>query len=312
MKVGLRIGICALCGLLCGCLGIGGGKQRPMEFFLLSTTGGSCAAENRLFNPECVVLVDRVQIPPFLDQRQLVTRAAGGRMVRHEFLRWGESLRTGIGEMVRSQLALHLRQDLVLRGPVDSDLCPDLRLAIAIDDFTADEKWIHLRARCHYWDDAAGQLIGVREHDRTLPRWGRNAPELVEGMRHLLSDFANGLADDLLQIRDGNDPFISDEPAERAAAAEPLPIPLRRADPPVPCCGELTLLATGNVYVTVDCGDGERLFSGRMRPNQRIQVPCSASARIHASDENMLTVDGQPLKIWLKNLPQPLDILPAP
>ncbi|MDR3117358.1 MAG: PqiC family protein [Puniceicoccales bacterium] len=298
-----RLGYLVLCGLLCGCYGLGGGKSRPAHFFVLGD--GPALGRGRLFEPECVVALERVAIPRFLDQVRLVTRDRGGQLVRHEFLRWGENLSDGIGALLRKELEEGLQQDLILLAPWGGDLRPDYRLAIGVDDFTAHGDQIHLRVRCEYWNHGANRLIGVRSYGSALPWPGESADVLVAGMRRLLVGFAETIVADLVRIRNGVRP-IAEEGERCRPAAElsqvPLPAP-REPEPSFPGRGAIALQASAEVYATVDAAaGGERLFSGRLRPGQRITLPCPGPARVHASDPDALRVDGRPLVEWEKLL----------
>jgi uncharacterized lipoprotein YmbA len=282
--------------LLCGCLGIGGKKPQPVHFFVLGN--GAIDGHCRLFNPEHIIVLERVNIPCFLDQVRIVTRDDGGKLVRHEFFRWGENLADGVGSTLRSRLEEVLRQSHVLLAPWGGDLRPDFRLIVAVDDFTARGDRIWLNARCEYWHNGENRLVGVRSFCASV-RWeDGSADALVDGMRSLLVHFADAIAADIGLIWEGKKCCPDGELAQDCMPEDTTQWPkiFKTFQTSETGGRELLLQARTSIYVTVDpCGEGERLFSGRLAPGQRMAVPCHGAVQIFASDPDGLLVDGQPL-----------------
>jgi uncharacterized lipoprotein YmbA len=113
----------------------------------LQTTG-------RAFKPEIVVGINPIEVPEYLNSFRLVYKKGGdinNRIFQHDFMRWGESLASGLSRIICQYLTLALPQNWVVAAPWALWINPDVILQITVEDWAPTlPGGVLLRVRCEF------------------------------------------------------------------------------------------------------------------------------------------------------------------
>ena len=118
--------------VLAGC-----GTSQPTRYYLLSA--GAPDAAGVSVRPELTIGVGPVILPPYLDRRELVSRAGSNELNVAVYDQWAEPLEENFGRVVREDLGQRLATDRIIRLPLKrslrSALVMDYQVAIAVRQF---------------------------------------------------------------------------------------------------------------------------------------------------------------------------------
>jgi len=107
-------------------------KRFPIIALALTLLAAGCSSKNSDFyilNPAKFsniqrhqacrnkILVERVQIPGYIDKPEIVTRTNQNQLIQAEFHRWGEPLSGNIRDVVMQNLSSQLPRDAILTYP---------------------------------------------------------------------------------------------------------------------------------------------------------------------------------------------------
>lgn len=187
--------------LLQGC-GIGG-TSRPAQFYLLtplpSTTPSLVTGRD---GP--TVALGPIEIPEFLDRPQMVTKISPKQVELAEFHRWAESLSTGIGRVLREDLAILLGRGNVSAFPWADSPPRDYRVQVIFLDFEPAlyREEVLLRALYTITNRRQPDQVVAREETFTVPIDKQSSdgayPATVEAMSSALSSLAQSIAREVL------------------------------------------------------------------------------------------------------------------
>lgn len=173
----------ALLGLAGGCA-----TSPPVRLHLLAVEPEG-PLEGAARTPPLVLGVGPIEVVDYLERPELVTRRGRTSLALAELDRWGERFEVMLARVLRESLARLLATDAVVELPSDREVQPELRLAVQILRFEAEEGGeVELEAR---W-----QLFG-RTDDRPLRLERRVISEAVErgpGMEPVVAAMSRALA----------------------------------------------------------------------------------------------------------------------
>jgi uncharacterized lipoprotein YmbA len=117
-----RLCLVLLAVALAGC-----GTSQPTRYYLLSSGAPYTARVSA--RPELTIGVGPVTLPPYLDRRELVSRASNNELNVAIYHQWAEPLQENFSRVVREDLGQRLGTDRIIRLPVKRSL----RRALEID-----------------------------------------------------------------------------------------------------------------------------------------------------------------------------------
>lgn len=146
-------------------------------------------------SPPIALGVGPLEVVDYLERPEIVTRRGRTALVLAEFDRWGERFEVMVGRVLRESLARLLATDAVVELPSDQDLPLDLRLALQLLRFEADETGeVALEARWQLFGRTGDRPLRL---ERTLVREPVEAPGMgavVAAMSRVLGELARRLA----------------------------------------------------------------------------------------------------------------------
>jgi uncharacterized lipoprotein YmbA len=189
MKTWIRSGV-ALTLLLGGCIS----STPPAQFFTLTPE----IAESE--RGSVSVAVDTIgvgplDLPRYLMRPQMVSRAAGNRLVIDEFARWGDSLDLQLGRTVTQNLNDLCADTLVLPFPWRTDFEPDLRVMGDVTRFDVDDRGIvRLEIRWAVTNVATRQALSIHDSDYVGSADPADPSSIAAGMSGVLAQFSRDAA----------------------------------------------------------------------------------------------------------------------
>jgi uncharacterized lipoprotein YmbA len=109
-------------------------RADPTQYFVLTSEARPAAAAPAA--AAAVVLgLDQVQLPEYLQRRELVTRAASNQLTIAEFQQWGEPLKDGFTRTLRQDLENELGAGHVVAPPFDPARRPPLTVDVEVRRF---------------------------------------------------------------------------------------------------------------------------------------------------------------------------------
>jgi uncharacterized lipoprotein YmbA len=163
-----------------------------------------------------VVQVERVQLPDYLDTRDILTKR-DHQIVPSETGRWAERLSVGATRALATSLGAHLKGVVVTAQPVDP---PVLRVVIDVTAFgsTADGQVV-LTARWTLTDGSGQRSLAAEQATVTEPVSGAPDVAVVAAMSLALEKLANrisaGIEPNLSQRRRTGLAFVPDLPTRQ-------------------------------------------------------------------------------------------------
>jgi uncharacterized lipoprotein YmbA len=199
--------ICGLTAMLSGCFG----TSPPTRFYTLSPSeklGGSSAP-----GLETVVTVGPIQIPGYLDRRQIVTRSGQNGIVLAEFDQWGSPFSGEIMNSLVDGLSARMAPARVVVLPWRSTSPAGLRTAYRIPVIIArfdgtrggtvvlNATWTVLKEQ-----DGGEKRLFARESTITEEVKGKDYDALVAAMSRAVGKLAGEIADRVAPIVSENEP----------------------------------------------------------------------------------------------------------
>jgi uncharacterized lipoprotein YmbA len=124
---------------LAACLALSScADSQPTRFYTLSPLAAAPAGTLRTIQPDLIVGVGPVTLPPYLDRPQLVTRAGSNRVVLADFDSWAEPLQGLFARVLAENLALLLGTDDVLLLPQRRLITLDYQVEVDVTRFDVD------------------------------------------------------------------------------------------------------------------------------------------------------------------------------
>jgi len=169
----------------------------PMRFYLLSTIED--AAPTVAAPGEALVVVGPMQLPGYLDRRELVVRQPDGRFSLREFDRWGEPLDELLTNTVTANLVRLTGSHRVAAFPLPGRASADLRIVGRVLRFDADASGLAMLEVQWSILDASGEpRMPVRIDAYRAQASGTDTAALVAALSDVLAQFSRQLAGELL------------------------------------------------------------------------------------------------------------------
>jgi uncharacterized lipoprotein YmbA len=162
-----RLCLVLLAVALAGC-----GTSQPTRYYLLSAGAPDTAQVSA--RPELTIGVGPIVLPPYLDRRELVSRASSNELNVAVYDQWAEPLEENFSRVVREDLGQWLATDRIIRLPVKrslrSALTMDYQVVIVVRQFekTPDGSVV-LNARWIIMDNDKNELMLRRSEYRQTP-----------------------------------------------------------------------------------------------------------------------------------------------
>jgi uncharacterized lipoprotein YmbA len=156
--------------IIAGLLALAGcADSQPTRFYTLSALANTPGGTPRTNLPELTVGIGPVNLPPYLDRPQLVTRAGDNRVVLADFDSWVEPLQGMFARVLAENLALLPGTEDVLLLPQRRDFALDRQVEVDVTRFDVD---------------AAGNAV----LDARWWVYGRNGEKLLRSGRSTVSE----------------------------------------------------------------------------------------------------------------------------
>jgi uncharacterized lipoprotein YmbA len=167
-------------------------KADPTKFFVLTSEQRKAPA----VPAQKMLGVDRIELPGYLTQPEIVTRTESNQVKNAEYDRWGESLKDGFSRTLRNDLENQLGAGRVLAAPFDPSHRPALILDVEVrrfervlpDGAVLDATW-SLR------DGATGTVLLTKEASLRQPVARNDTETTVAALSTALNALAAEIAD---------------------------------------------------------------------------------------------------------------------
>ncbi|MEO5351966.1 MAG: PqiC family protein [Magnetococcus sp. XQGC-1] len=194
MEISRKIWLC-LPLLLGACLG----GSPPVRYFLLTPTPAAVAPVVKGGTEKPVLVVEPVELPPYLNRSQIVTRNSENHLHLAQTEQWGDNLRENISRVLLENLSALLGTDRISSPVVLVQERPAWRVATQVSQFErgADGK-IVLKARWRLVEGQTGKVALVRHVHLTSDPVGLTDYEAVAaGMSGLLWQWSQEMAKEM-------------------------------------------------------------------------------------------------------------------
>ena len=112
------------------------GSSPPVDYYRLQPLSGSATAAS---GDAKILGIGPLQVPGYLDRPQLVTQAAGSKVIVDEFNRWAEPLDVALPRIVTANVDHLLDSIVVVAFPYSSNVRTDYRLIGRVIRFDANQ-----------------------------------------------------------------------------------------------------------------------------------------------------------------------------
>lgn len=186
--------------LVSACLG----GSPPVRYYLLTpvpVVGVTPVVGGGMSRP--VIVVEPVEIPPYLNRSQIVTRSSENHLHLSQSEQWGDTLRENISRVLLENLSALLGTDRISSPVALVQERPTLRVATQISQFErgADGR-IVLRARWRLVDNQSGKVLTVRPvHLTSEPVGLADYESMAAGMSDLLLRWSREMAREMGEYR---------------------------------------------------------------------------------------------------------------
>lgn len=185
--------------VLSGCV-----TSLPTRYFIL--TPQALAAPPRPDSP--VIVVDPVEIPPYLNRPQIVLREGKNHLQLSPFDLWGDTLRANISQVLLENLSLLLGTDRLFSPLTLGQERPTLRIFTQLIQFEPrTDGTIVLQARWRIVQQSTGKTLILRNTHLVLaPVDAKDYESMVAGMSDLLVQLSQEMARELSTVKERANP----------------------------------------------------------------------------------------------------------
>ncbi len=175
---------------------IGCGTSQPPRFYTLQSVTSRAAAVDSVSKKESVISlgVGPVEIPDYVDQAQIITRAGRNQLNVAEFDLWGGSLKDGVARVLLENLSVFLTPHAVTVVSWRSYVPTTYRVPVNIirldavkgGDVTVQARWVVV---------AKDKTLGmIRETSVKKPVKGNEYSDVVAAMGDALEDLSRDIS----------------------------------------------------------------------------------------------------------------------
>ncbi len=130
----LRFGVVMLCACFPACSGCA--SSRPSSFYLLSAMAEPGDVKHAFPGAnEITIGVGPVELPPYVDRPQIVTRSGSNRLHLAEYDRWAEPLKQGVARVLAENLSTVVGTDHIVLFPWKASQTPAYQIVVDVTRF---------------------------------------------------------------------------------------------------------------------------------------------------------------------------------
>lgn len=171
-------------------------STQPSKFYLLTSlpdagTSKPVAAAER----GVAIGIGPIELPPYLDRPQIVTRASENQLDLSEFNRWAEPLRDNVARVLAENLSILLSTDRAAAFPWQGSTPIDYQVTVEVIRFEGNAAGqTSLIARWSLFGTGGKEVLLTRKSDHSVPAAGRDYEAMVSAMSRALADFSREIA----------------------------------------------------------------------------------------------------------------------
>ena len=174
----------------------------PPAFYTLSPTSGAAAGAAIASRPDLGLVVGPLELPRYLDRRELVTRDGAHRLVVADAHRWGGSMSSDVLRVVSGDLGRLLGTARVAVYPAEARFPASYRVLLDIHEFEGvpGDK-VTLRVRWTIAAVADGRALVVEESAIEQPVASASYEDLVAAESAALGTVARQIAERVAELK---------------------------------------------------------------------------------------------------------------
>lgn len=201
----LRAGFVVLCvGMLSACELSALGQQPSTQVYVLSTLADQ---------PESVPVaapvsdgptfgVSTVSFPPYLERKEIVTRATDSQLVLHRFDKWGSAPDEDFARAMAADLRVLLPGRTFINPPFRPESPLDYEIRLSVERFEQlGDGTVVLDARWVVWQVGDGHAVRTQSTQIRIPGVGEPIPQVVAGMSQAVNQLSEQVARDLASLQ---------------------------------------------------------------------------------------------------------------
>lgn len=201
----LRAGFVCLCVVMLSACELSAlGQQPPTQVYVLSTL-----ADQSGVAPAAVPVSDgptfgvsTVSFPPYLERKEIVTRATDSQLVVHRFDKWGSAPDEDFARAMAADLRVLLPGRTFVTPPFRPETPLDYEVRLSVERFERlGDGTVALDARWVVWQVADGRALSTRSTQIRIPGVGEPIPQVVAGMSQAVNQLSEQVAGDLTSLR---------------------------------------------------------------------------------------------------------------
>lgn len=201
----LRAGMIFVCvAMLTACELSALGRQPATQTYVLSTLSdqsGSVPVAVPI-NDGPTFGVSTVSFPPYLERKEIVTRATDSQLVLHRFDKWGSAPDEDFARAMAADLRVLLLGRTFVNPPFRPEMPPDYEVRFSIERFEQlGDGTVVLDARWVVWQVAENRALTTRSTQIRIPGVGEPIPQVVAGMSQAVNQLSEQVAGDLTPLR---------------------------------------------------------------------------------------------------------------
>jgi hypothetical protein len=194
---------------LAGCSSIGKAILAPQpditKFYLLTPTADATAtpaAAAQSVGGDFAIGLGPINLPPYLDRQEVVTRAAPNRLELSKDERWGESLQNGFTSVMARDLGAEAGTRRVILFPWYSTVHIDLQVQIDVYHFETDGNGnAQLSAKWTIFDSTGKNILYTAESNLTEPSKPGDTTAAAAALSRAVGDLSGQIANMMHQLR---------------------------------------------------------------------------------------------------------------
>jgi uncharacterized lipoprotein YmbA len=183
------------------------GEQPPTQFFVLTSIAdrageATAAPAAAAAGPEVGVGIAPVEIPDYLQRREIITRSSGNALVVNRFYQWASPLNADFERVLAADLGtlLPTRRAVVL--PFRRAFTLDYEVRMSVDRFERlPDGTVALDARWVIIGQQGEKALAIRDARIRIPDVADRYPDVVEAMSRAVAELAGDVADDIRALR---------------------------------------------------------------------------------------------------------------
>jgi uncharacterized lipoprotein YmbA len=184
--------------LVAAAITVAGCSRSPdVRHFVLGTQHSSDSGQRA---PDLAVLVGPIRLPAYLERPHFARRAGGGKIELDEFNRWLGGFEANLTNALAADLREQLGSVRVVGYPSSAPFPIDYSIRIHVDEWIVDESnTLRVQLRWALAGQGEGQAPLLSAHEKAIELRGRSPESMVEAYDRALAEFAQTLANALVE-----------------------------------------------------------------------------------------------------------------